>query len=282
MLSFVAQNSLGQRACDFAQNAAIAASVLYACLFSGVVVAADSPSAANTMQEERETAEAMVKIIDEDRIQANADAEALVGEILSGDDPDEMFPDWTNRVLEQAMTRARAEAVAAAGGSSSDGAAAPLSAERDAGAVASSLTGDPGSSQVLIFMSLSVPKPSWRQWAAEAARAGVPLVVRGPSPEGLRATIEEIGDRLGGEEAGVAIDPRLFRLFDIDRVPAVVALPLGVPPCRSRGCADDEPPPFDRITGNIGLVAALAAIAAEGDAGVGTARNHLKKLGVRP
>ena len=282
MLSFVAQNSLGQRACDFAQNAAIAASVLYACLFSGVVVAADPPSAAKTLQEERETAEAMVKIIDGDRIQVNADAEALVGEIQSGDDPDEMLRGWTNRVLEQAMTRAREEAVAAAGSAISEGVAAPLTAEREASVIASSLTGDPGTSQVLIFMSLSVPEPSWRQWAAEAARAGVPLVVRGQSSDGLRATIEEIGSRLGGEEAGVAIDPRLFRLFDIDRVPAVVVLPLGAPPCRSQGCADDEPPPFDRVTGNIGLVAALAAIAAEGDAGIGAARNHLKKLGVRP
>ena len=271
MLSFVAQNSLKRRAKTLARCAATIAPILFTFLVAGPVLAADAPTVAQSDTGDRE-----------ERIEAKTDAEALAREVLSQTKNDDALRDWTNRVLEQAMTRARTEAVAAAGGSGSEGAAPPLSAEREAGAVASSLTGDTGTSQVLIFMSLSVPKPSWRQWAAEAARAGVPLVVRGPSPEGLRATIEEIGDRLGGEEAGVAIDPRLFRLFDIDRVPAVVVLPLGVPPCRTRGCADDEPPPFDRITGNIGLVAALTAIASEGDAGIGAARNHLKKLGVRP
>ena len=44
-------------------------------------------------------------------------------------------------------------------------------------------------------------------------------------------------------------------------------LPGGVPPCKSRGCANDPPPPFDLVTGNIGLAAALEAIAAEGGPG---------------
>ena len=50
-------------------------------------------------------------------------------------------------------------------------------------------------------------------------------MLRGVGKDGLRATVKRIGDRLGGADAGVAIDPRLFRLFGIERVPAVVVAP---------------------------------------------------------
>ena len=124
-----------------------------------------------------------------------------------------------------------------------------------------------------------MPPESWRQWAQDAARTGAPLVLRGVGDGGLPGTAKKIGERLGGAEAGVAIDPRLFRLFGIERVPAVVVVPGGVPPCRSRGCADDPPPPHDRIAGNISLAAALEAVAEEGDAGRGVAKAYLASLG---
>ena len=60
---------------------------------------------------------------------------------------------------------------------------------------------------------------------------------RGRREGGLPETAKRIGERIGGAEAGVAIDPRLFRLFGVERVPAVAVVPGGVPPCRSRGCA---------------------------------------------
>ena len=71
-------------------------------------------------------------------------------------------------------------------------------------------------------------------------------MLRGVGEGGLPETAKVIGERLGGAEAGVAIDPRLFRLFGVTRVPAVVVVPGGVPACRSRGCADDPAPPHDR------------------------------------
>ena len=135
-----------------------------------------------------------------------------------------------------------------------------------------------GTAEILVFTSLSVPAASWRQWAHDAANTGVPLVLRGVGEGGLRATVKRIGERLGGAEAGVAIDPRLFRLFGVTRVPAVVVVPEGVPPCRSRGCAEDPAPPHDLVTGNISLAAALEAIADEGAVGRGVALRHLERL----
>ena len=210
---------------------------------------------------------------------ADADTTRLVEEVLrkAGGDDAEPLGAWTRSILDRALERAGERARQTVSGRS--GQTAPLPAERHAG----DLSGPrPGTAELLIFTSLSVPPESWRQWARDAARTGAPLVLRGVGEGGLPATAKRIGDRLGGAEAGVAIDPRLFRLFGVTRVPAVVVVPGGVPPCRSRGCADDLAPPHDGIAGNIGLIAALEAVADEGDAGRDVAKAFLRRLGREP
>ena len=102
-------------------------------------------------------------------------------------------------------------------------------------------------------------------------------MLRGFGPEGLQATVKRIGPYLG-RKGGAAIDPRLFRLFGITAIPAVAVVPGGVSPCGSPGCAGDPAPPHDRIAGNIGLEAALEAVAAEGGPGREAARRHLATL----
>ena len=224
----------------------------------------------------------------------DADAARLVEEVLrkAGGDGEDSLGDWTRSIFDRALDRAGGAArqtvpgsMSGAGpGSGSTGlSAAPLAAERHAGELPAPRS---DTAEILIFTSLSVPAASWRQWARDAAASGAPLVLRGVGEKGLRAAVKEIGERLGGAEAGpgswsgagVAIDPRLFRLFGIERVPAVAVVPGGVPPCRSRGCAGDSAPPHDVVTGNIGLAAALEAVAAEGDAGRAVAKAHLQRL----
>ena len=205
-----------------------------------------------------------------------AAARDLAAEVLrkaGGDD----LGGWTRSVLDRALDRAGSAARQTVPGSTGR-AAPPLPGERHAGALAERAAGRAGTAEILIFTSLSVPAANWRQWAREAARTDVPLVLRGVAEEGMRATVRRIGDRLDGAEAGVAIDPRLFRLFGVERVPAVVVVPGGVPPCRSRGCTDDPAPRHDLVTGNIGLIAALEAIADEGAVGRDVARRQLERL----
>ena len=210
-----------------------------------------------------------------------ASARGLAAEVLrqAGDGD---LGDWSRSILDRALERAGEaarqtvpESGSGTGPGSSGGATAPLPAERHVGALAGRR---PATAEILVFTSLSVPAASWRQWAREAASIGVPLVLRGVGEGGLRATVKEVGARLGGAEAGVAIAPRLFRLFGVTRVPAVVVVPGGVPPCESRGCAEDPAPLHDLVTGNIGLVVALQAIAEEGNAGPELARRHLQGL----
>ena len=125
-----------------------------------------------------------------------------------------------------------------------------------------------GTAELLIFTSLSVPPASWRQWARDAARTGAPLVLRGVGDGGLPATAKRIGERLGGAEAGVAIDPRLFRLFGIERVPAVVvAYRAACRPAAAGAARAIHAPPHDRISRkHRPRSAALEAVADEGDA----------------
>lgn len=184
--------------------------------------------------------------------------------------------EWTRSIIERALERAGDAAKETVPGRT--GEASPLPAERHARQAADGISRRVNSAEVILFTSLSVPAASWRQWARDAARTGVPLVLRGVGEDGFRATVTAVADRLGGHDAGVAIDPRLFRLFGIERVPAVVVVPGGVPPCASRGCAEDAPPPHDLVTGNIGLIAALETIAAEGDAGRDAARRMLGQM----
>ena len=206
-------------------------------------------------------------------------ARDLAAEILrnAGGNGDDGLGDWTRSIIDRALKRA-GEAARQTVPGSPESSSAPLPAERHAARTADGLTGRPNTPEILLFTSLSVPAASWRQWAGDAARVGAPLVMRGVAEGSLRATVKRIGDRLGGAEAGVAIDPRLFRLFGVTRVPAVVVVPGGVPPCANRGCAGDPAPPHDRVTGNIGLAAALEAVAAEGGAGREAARRHLARL----
>ena len=207
---------------------------------------------------------------------SEADAARLVEDVLrkAGGNDGESLGAWTRSIVNRALERAGETARQTLPGRS--GESAPLPAERHAGELSGPRS---GTAEILIFTSLSVPAASWRQWARDAARTGAPLVLRGVGEGGLPDTAKRIGERLGGAEAGVAIDPRLFRLFGVTRVPAVVVVPGGVPACRSRGCADDPAPPHDLVMGNIGLIAALEAVADEGSAGRETARRSLERLG---
>ena len=210
---------------------------------------------------------------DVERTDAEADAQALVDAVL-GESVNDMLAEehealaaWAQTVIEQALS------------SSSEPGPALVPGGPTASAVAQSFGGNrANTAEVLVFMSLSVPEPSWRQWSREAARIGAPMVLRGVAEGGLTATVNRIAARHAEDSAGAGIDPRLFRLFRIGWVPAVAVIPGGVPACTTPGCSSDPPPPHDLVTGNIGLDGALEAIATEGGPGRDTAIRQLAVL----
>ena len=211
-------------------------------------------------------------VVAEEAQSGHVDLTRELAEEISAGAADETLGAWSRSVIERALERAARDAGPASDG---PGTAMPPLSRRHAGT-----DGSKGAvtAEVLLFTSLAVPAASWQAAARDAARIGAPLVLRGAAGGSLPVTARRIAGRLGDVQAGVAIDPRLFRLFGIARVPAVVVVPGGVPPCRTRGCADDDPPPFDRVVGNLSLAAALEAIAAEGREGHAIARRHLATL----
>ena len=197
---------------------------------------------------------------------ADAQARALVEAVLDGSDPDrEDLAGWAERVIGDALSGADSAVVG------------PVPGGREPAVSAGGVAPAPAG-EVIVFASLSMPERSWRQWSRQAARLGVPLVLRGVDRGGLAATVQRIGERRPADGAGATVDPRLFRLFRIAHVPAVAVVPGGVPPCASPGCSSEAPPPFDLVTGNIGLDAALEAVAREGEPGRDTARRYLEIL----
>ena len=195
-------------------------------------------------------------------------ARALVEAVLGGPGADvEDLAAWAESVIGDALS----EADSAVTG--------PVPAERKAGLPVERFAAEPAATaEVIVFASLSMPEASWRQWSRQAARIGVPLVLRGLANGDFAATVQRIAARRADEGAGATIDPRLFRLFRIAHVPAVVVVPGGVPPCTSPGCSADAPPAHDVVSGNVGLEGALEIVAREGGPGRETARRHLGRL----
>ena len=234
-------------------------------------------------------------------LDAEASARSLVDAALRAADSERAaqlendLDAWAQSVIEGALSKAPV-----------DGGIPPVPAEEHAARVAEAVTGartgsvPSAGTEIIVFMSLSVPESSWRQWSREAAKIGAPMVLRGVKAGGFAQTASEIRSRLhefgGGESQattaplqgaadlptaglpGAALDPRLFRLFRVAHVPAVAVVPGGVPPCESRGCSSDPVPPHDMVTGNIGLEAALEIISREGGPGRVSARRHLEAL----
>lgn len=92
----------------------------------------------------------------------------------------------------------------------------------------------------VLLVSFSIPEASLDALLSDASDAGAVVAIRGLIEEDWGTTIKTLR-RLADEnglEGGVAIDPTLFRRFDITTVPAHI-LPLEpIEPCTNDGCPE--------------------------------------------
>ncbi|WP_235578136.1 type-F conjugative transfer system pilin assembly protein TrbC [Pseudorhodoferax sp. Leaf267] len=120
---------------------------------------------------------------------------------------------------------------------------------------------DPGlhaGPELIVFVSLSMPRPSLERVLDQAAQAGARVVLRGFVQGSLRQTVTQLQALIGPRRIAVQIDPPAFDRFGITQVPSVVLVRDGTrpPPCAAGHCA----PPGEhlRVAGDVSLDYALA------------------------
>lgn len=118
-----------------------------------------------------------------------------------------------------------------------------------------------GAPLFIAFASLSMPEEALSQMIVDTTKAGGVVVFRGfaaDNPQDFITGIRNVVDQAGA--SNVAIDPRLFRSFGVDRVPTYVALSRDFEPCDQLDCVT-APPPHDRIAGNVSVAYVLETFA---------------------
>lgn len=135
-----------------------------------------------------------------------------------------------------------------------------------------------GAPLFIAFASLSMPEDALSRLISDTTRSGGVVVFRGFStgnPQGFVSGIRKVVDQVGA--SNVAIDPRLFRSFAVDRVPTFVALATDFEPCDQLDCVT-APPPHDRIAGNVSVSYVLETFAAANGPGAAVSRAALANM----
>lgn len=157
----------------------------------------------------------------------------------------------------------------------------PVDLDEMVAAAKGNLSGPRSTPLIMAFVSLSMPKEALRRTIADTTRAGGIVVLRGFPEEGVKAFVEGLSKVVDQKDAsGIAIDPRLFRAFHVERVPTIVAAASTFEPCDQLDCTT-PPPPHDRIAGNVTLAYALQAFTDGNGPGSPAAKIALANLGRR-
>ena len=126
--------------------------------------------------------------------------------------------------------------------------------QADAVTQAQGLATGPG---LLVFVSLSMPRPTLQRLVGQAARAKASIVLRGFANGSLRDTVAQVQGLIGARQVAVQIDPLAFDRFAVTRVPTFVLVRDGTRPvaCASGSCAPADS--FLRTSGDVSLDYAL-------------------------
>ena len=116
--------------------------------------------------------------------------------------------------------------------------------------------------RLLAFASLSMPFASLKEMIADVSRAGGVVVFRGLPGNSAKTFTTALARVLppGEVKAAVGIDPRLFRAFAVQAVPAYVVTATDFDLCDGFECHTTLPP-HDRMDGNVTLAHALETFA---------------------
>lgn len=147
----------------------------------------------------------------------------------------------------------------------------------DAGVMAKAGLGE--APRFIAFASTSMPPAALKAMIDDVPRAGGVVVFRGLTRGSAQAMTAALSRVLtpGERHDGVGIDPRLFRAFGIDAVPAYVVASSDFDLCDGFDCSTSIPP-FDRVSGNVTAAYALDTIAGGGGPGARLAAEYRARI----
>lgn len=147
----------------------------------------------------------------------------------------------------------------------------------DAGTMTSEGMGE--APRFIAFASLSMPPAALRAMIDDVAKAGGIVALRGLPGNSAKVLTDALAKvaKPGEQLDGVGIDPRLFRAFGIEAVPAYVVTSSDFDLCDGFDCRT-QVPPHDRMSGNVSASYALETFARGGGPGALLAAQHLARL----
>ena len=119
-------------------------------------------------------------------------------------------------------------------------------------------------SDLMIFVSMSMPEEMLRQYSEQATRFGAVLIMRGFVNDKMSDTREVLA-KLNPSGAEWEINPEPFKTFKIDKVPAIVLATAESSSVTEDGCA--RPETYTAVFGNLAVVDALDRISLYGQKG---------------
>lgn len=132
------------------------------------------------------------------------------------------------------------------------------------------------SPSIIVFVSFSMPESSLRTYLLDAKIANASVVVRGLHENSFKKTFSLVSTLIRDNSGnGVELNPVLFKKFDIKTVPTIVV--ISNDDClKKQNC--DVRKDYDKLSGNITLVASLKLLRDRGEIGKINAQSALDKL----
>jgi len=136
-----------------------------------------------------------------------------------------------------------------------------------------------GAPLFMVFASTSMPPESLKPLIEHTAAAGGVVVFRGFPNNSAKEFLGKIRQVVAPDQkaARITIDPRLFRAFNVQRVPTFVVAGTDFEPCDALDCVTPEPP-SDKLTGNVTVRYALEQFSTGGGTGSRIAGVALRNL----
>ena len=114
---------------------------------------------------------------------------------------------------------------------------------------------------LFVFVSFSMPDISLKQWLNQASKLQARVILRGFKDNSLKESIKKITSiTKNSNTRGFEINPDLFKVFNIKRVPAVVLTEK----CYARDVFSRKIE-YDIVRGNVGLYKSLQHIQGSGE-----------------